>query len=48
MPSVSSIGPGAMTLEVIPLGPSSRAQEAESASTPAFATETWVWSGRVV
>src|SRR6188768_3000130 len=45
MPSVPLMGPGAMTLERTPFGPSSTAKTAESASTPALAAETWTWNG---
>lgn len=40
MPSEFSIGPGAMTLDVIPRGPNSIAVALESESMPALATET--------
>lgn len=39
-PSVSAIGPGAITFDVMPLGPCSIATAMAMASTPAFATET--------
>ena len=47
-PSVPLMPPGAMTLEVMPRGPNSRATLAERASTPALATATCVWSGAPV
>jgi hypothetical protein len=40
-PSVPAIGPGAMTLERTPWGPSSTARTADVASIAAFAAETW-------
>ncbi len=41
MPSVSSMGPGAMALTRMPWRPHSTARLRVSASTPAFAAETW-------
>ena len=43
MPAVSLTGPGAMTFERTPCGPSSTASTAEMESTAAFAALTWTW-----
>lgn len=44
-PSVSPMGPGEMTLERTPWGPSSTAITRERASTAAFAADTCTWYG---
>jgi len=46
MPSVEAMGPGAMTFDRTPQGPSSTAITRERASTAALAEETWAWYGR--
>lgn len=45
IPSVPPIGPGAMTLDRTPRGPSSTAITALKASTPALAADTCAWRG---
>lgn len=44
-PSVSPIGPGEITLDRMPRGPSSTAITRERASTAAFAADTCAWYG---
>ena len=39
LPLVLAMGPGAITFDLTPLGPSSTANAADSASTPAFAAD---------
>ena len=46
--SVDAMGPGAMMFEVTPSGPNSMATLCDKASTPALATDTWVWKGMVL
>lgn len=46
--SVDAMGPGAMMFEVTPSGPNSMATLCDRASTPALATDTWVWKGIVL
>src|ERR1700730_16782513 len=44
-PAVPEMGPGAMTFDRTPRGPSSTAMTAESASTAAFAAAQCAWYG---